>query len=136
MSDELLDSTSASGSTERPTFLTVLCILTWVGSGIGLISSIINMSQPFTPIWYTLALIAINAATAYAAWMMWNLNKQGLMIYTAAEVLGIILPFVFVYAILGGSGPIAAAMASTVLLASIFPIAFIVMYWVNAKHLK
>lgn len=94
------------------------------------------MSQPFTPIWYTLALIAINAATAYAAWMMWNLNKQGLMIYTAAEVLGIILPFVFVYAILGGSGPIAAAMASTVLLASIFPIAFIVMYWVNAKHLK
>lgn len=136
MSEELLDSTDATGTNERPTFLTVLIILTWVGSGIGLVSSLINMGQPYVPMWYTLALVAINAVTAYAAWQMWNLNKQGLMIYTAAEGLGVILPFIFVYAILGGAGPFAAAMASTLLLMSIFPIAFIVMYWINAKHLK
>jgi len=132
MSEEIID-TAATGANTRPTFLTVLCILTWVGSGIGLLALMADGAK-YNPSWYTGMIVVINLATAYGAYQMWGLKKQGLMIYTVGEVLAIILPFVLIYAILPSS---IAALASTfVIIGAIFPIAFLIMYWANNKHLS
>lgn len=134
MTDEIIDSNAGSGTTERPTFLTVLCILTWVGSGLGAIMIWTGQGSSAVPMWYKMAIMLCNFATAYGAWEMWNLKKQGLMIYTAGEGLALILPFILVYAILPPF--LANLMGQMLILMAIFPIAFLVMYWINAKHLK
>ena len=134
MSEETLDATNA-GAPARPVFITVLVILTWVGSAWGIIGTLMNMS-PIIPMWYNIAIILCNVLTGYGAFQMWKLSKQGLMIYTIGEVVAMILPFILVDGIFGGVGMVAQAMASLLLIMTIFPIAFIVMYWLNAKHLK
>ncbi|MCB9223027.1 MAG: hypothetical protein R2780_11295 [Crocinitomicaceae bacterium] len=135
MSDEILDQDAGGFSGSRPQFLTVLCILTWVGSGWGIIGSFVSSGNSYSaPMWYILLVVACNAATAYGAYEMWNLKKKGLMIYTAGEVAAMILPAVLFFAILPSS---MAGLATTALMiAWIFPIAFLVMYWMNAKHLN
>lgn len=139
MSEDLVDSTEVEQTTGRPTFLTVLCILTWVGSGYGIISTLMSMGGTYgdlIPSWYSILVILANVVTAYAAYMMWNLKKQGLMIYTAAESLMVILPFILIYGIFGSNSSMANLMGSMALIGAVFPIAFIIMYWANAKHLK
>lgn len=132
MSDEILDG-SAQGTGQRPTFLTVLCILTWVGSALGLLGLMADGAK-YNPSWYNIMIVLINLATAYGAWEMWNLKKRGLMIYTVGEVLAIILPFVLIYAILPSN--YASMISGFAMIMAIFPIAFLVMYWLNAKHLS
>jgi len=134
MTDEIIDSNAGSGTTERPTFLTVLCILTWVGSGLGAIMIWTGDNGKFYPMWAQLLIMLCNFATAYGAWEMWNLKKQGLLIYTAGEVLAFLLPLILVYAVLPPF--VANFIGQFMILMSIFPIAFLVMYWLNAKHLK
>ena len=134
MSDQILDNSGNGAAGARPTFLTVLCILTFIGSAWGMIGNFVGEGAGYVPLWYKLALLACNAATAYGAWQMWNLKKQGLMIYTVGEVLAVIFPLVLVYAILPPAW--ANLMGSMVLLMAIFPVAFLIMYWANAKHLK
>lgn len=134
MSDQILDNSGNGAAGARPTFLTVLCILTFIGSAWGMIGNFVGDGARYVPLWYKLALLACNAATAYGAWQMWNMKKQGLMIYTVGEVLAVIFPLVLVYAILPSN--LADLMGSIVLLMAVFPIAFIIMYWANAKHLK
>lgn len=41
--DLILDEQSNQGNNERPMFLTVLCILTWIGSGIAFLGALINL---------------------------------------------------------------------------------------------
>lgn len=133
MSEQVLDS-NGGGSGTRPTFLTVLCILTFIGSGWGMIGNFIGDNAQYVPMWYKLTLLACNAATAFGAFQMWNLKKTGLFIYTAGEVLAIIMPFALVYAILPAS--IANFFGQIIIIMALFPIAFLIMYWINAKHLK
>lgn len=133
MSDQILDNNSG-GSGERPTFLTVLCILTWVGSGLGIVGNFVGANVDYIPMWYKLVIVACNAATAYGAYEMWNMKKSGLMIYTIGEVAAVIFPFVLLYAIFPPS--IAELAGSFMMIGALFPIAFLVMYWANAKHLK
>ena len=133
MSDQILDS-NGGGTGTRPTFLTVLCILTFIGSAWGALGNFVGANAYMIPIWYKLALLACNLATGYGAWQMWNLKKQGLMIYTAGEGLAVIFPLVLIYAILPPG--FADLFGSIFLIAALFPIAFIIMYWSNAKHLK
>ena len=132
MSEEIIDQ-QAPAEGGRPTFLTVLCILTWVGSGIGLLSLLADGAK-YNPSWYNILIAILNVGTAYAAWEMWNLKKSGLMIYTICEGAAVILPFILIYAILPSQ--IAGMVGSFALIGAIFPIAFLVMYWLNAKHLK
>jgi len=134
MSEQILDNSGNVTVVARPTFLTVLCILTFIGSAWGIIGNFVGANSQIIPMWYKLALVACNAATAYGAWQMWNLKKQGLMLYTVGEVLAVIFPLILVYAILPPNW--ASLMGSFVLLMAIFPVAFIIMYWANAKHLK
>ena len=107
----------------RPELLKVLCILTFVGSGLSLVSnSIMFMSIDIIREYYEngmfdfLAedmdtgaletLLSINASyfifqaflfalTIYGAYSMWNLNKVGFHIYTIAQILLLILPQAF-----------------------------------------
>ncbi|UKN01674.1 hypothetical protein K6119_18280 [Paracrocinitomix mangrovi] len=136
MSEEILDATPEMGSSEgRPVFITVLCILTWVGSGIGMLGPLTRgLNNYSNPLWYDLALAATSVVTAYAAYEIWNLKKRGLYIYTVAEVISIIMPIVYIYMI--APAFVRNMAMSVIFIYTIFPISFIVMYWVNAKHLK
>ncbi len=133
MLEDIIDGNETAGTGQRPTFLTVLCILTWIGSGIGLLGLLADGAK-YNPTWYSLAIVILNLGTAYGAWLMWNLKKQGLMIYTVCEITAFILPFILIYGILPTS--VANIFGGLMVIGAIFPIAFLIMYWVNAKHLK
>ncbi|MFN3916352.1 MAG: hypothetical protein ACK4K0_01310 [Flavobacteriales bacterium] len=164
----------------RPTFLTVLCILTFIGSGFGIINGVstmfmgtvtseitngIDFKEEFNREldrqleqgenseledkfarelggkmvgsvgnvfanmkWLGLTTLIVSILCIVGAILMWNLKKNGFFLYTGAQVIGIVMPFI----LLGGN--IFAAMMSFIL--SIFAIAFIIMYAVNLKYMK
>lgn len=144
-----------------PTFLKVLCILTFVGAGIGVLSGIYSLfmnnfairtlesSPVFTNMgeyvtlmkkWgMLLALLNLLGAVfcLVGALVMWKLKKVGFYIY----VLGQILPFIGLYGLMGGMTPNMGGIMSGFMLIGqvagfIFPLAFIIMYGVNLKHMK
>jgi len=97
----------------RPTLLTVLCILTFIGSGLGLLaylllaalfgamsdmlSSIPGFSGLMTGgialfvIMFILAFVSL-----FGAIKMWGLKKIGFYMYAAAQILMIIVPIIFI----------------------------------------
>jgi len=72
---------------------------------------------------------------------MWNMKKTGFYIYTVGELLPLVLSYVVfadavkAAATLGGKG-VASAMAVGGIIGALFPIAFVVMYFVNTKEMK
>lgn len=149
------------GTGKRPTFLTVLCILTFIGSAWGVISSLAIKDPGLNAYagWYYWVMLLLNLGTLFGAIQMWQMKKMGLLIWTACEVLSVVLLWVVVKGYLAslmgdvseasgmnnefgrafaasGNAMIESAMNFALILGSLFPAAFIVMYWVNAKHLK
>ncbi len=137
MSEELLDSATGEPNGERPTFLTVLCILTFIGSGLGILGSILMVvgagalagylggaAAGGGLIWSILGLIS-SALSFYGALQMWKLKAQGFMIYVAGAVIGM------------ASGVIASLSLGVGInfMGLVFPILFIVLYNMNRKHL-
>lgn len=137
MSEELLDSVTGEPNGERPTFLTVLCILTFIGSGLGILGSILMVvgagalagylggaAAGGGLIWSILGLIS-SALSFYGALQMWKLKAQGFMIYVAGAALGM------------ASGVIASLSLGVGInfMGLVFPILFIVLYNMNRKHL-
>lgn len=137
MSEELLDSATGEPNGERPTFLTVLCILTFIGSGLGILGSILMVvgagalagylggaAAGGGLIWSILGLIS-SALSFYGALQMWKLKAQGFMIYVAGAALGM------------ASGVIASLSLGVGInfMGLVFPILFIVLYNMNRKHL-
>lgn len=150
-----------------PTFLKVLCILTFVGAGFGIIGALYSMAMheftmsmmdksfasgegnPFLPknstymetlqkwgmVSYAMNLVG-SLLCLLGAIIMWKLKKSGFYIY----VLGQIIPFIAAYGLLGGmtsgGGMFAGLVLIGQIIGAIFPIAFIVMYAVNLKHMK
>ena len=141
---------------KRPSFLTVLCILSFVGIGIGIISALYSLitfsattelinqygsameNMPFGGMvdtlvkWgetlYTIQIVA-NLICLIGVLMMWKLKKTGYFIYLVGEV----APAIASFALMGGYGPLGTlAMVSGL----IFPIAFIIMYGLNLKHMS
>jgi hypothetical protein len=140
---------------KRPQFLTVLCILSFVGIGIGVISGLYSL-MTFSS---TIALMQGSAGLfggelgesidALIKWgqtvyiidivsaliclggvlMMWNLKKTGFFIYLIGEI----APAIASFALMGGFGPL-GTMA--MVFGLIFPIAFIIMYGLNLKHMS
>jgi len=121
---------------ERPTFLTVLCVLTFIGSGLGVLGGIsmsLGMGAMMAAIpgmedvsaggttYFALGTV-LAAASLFGAIQMWKLKKMGFFIYAGASVLGIIAPLIF--------GLPFSAMGA------IFPILFIVLYYLNVKHMS
>lgn len=139
MSDDLIDDGfyGPNPSSDRPQFLTVLCILTFIGSGLAIFSVFgSNMAQytDLQPVWYTALMLLCSAGTAYGAWEMWNLKRRGLIIYTVAQSVSIVMPYIlFYYLVPAFYGQL---MGNALFLASIIPAGFIAMYWANAKHLN
>ena len=155
MSD-VLDETASEA--KRPTFLTVLCILTFIGSGWGILSSLAFQDETISGYagYYYWVVLLLNVGTLYGAIQMWKMQKMGLYIWTIAELLGVVLMWVVVKgataAIVGAAtddleaagGTVAAgandiiqaAMNMVLILGTIFPAVFVLLYWLNAKHLK
>jgi hypothetical protein len=148
--------TAAVETKKLPGFLKVLCILSFVGIGLVFISSIYNIFTIQSTIDSLKSLnglfggsdmgSAIDALIKYGqidyiinavcviicligVLMMWKLKKTGFYIYVVGEI----APAIFSFALLGGFG----ALGTMAMIAGlIFPIAFIIMYALNLKHLK
>lgn len=113
---QILPATEAKD--KRPKLLTVLCILTFIGSGLNAFSNLMvfiffNASMAFAaelvkafklpgmelfleakPIYFAVNAV-INALAVAGAIMMWQLRKHGFHIYTVAQILVIIAPMYF-----------------------------------------
>lgn len=126
----------------RPAFLTVLCILSFIFSGIAIIlliigllgmgaatalaNSAIDAGGTYTgpSIGLTWAYLIIGFLTSliglYGVVKMWKLQKVGFYIYTACVVISMIMGIVY-----AGFG-----------IMSILPLVFVVLYGLNLKAMK
>jgi hypothetical protein len=117
---------------QRPVFLTVLCILTFIGSGLALLFALLGLiaagaidsmmsSFPMPtgasagPL-KSIILLILYGASLYGAILMWQLKRIGFYLYTVAQVIILILGFG--------------------VLSLIFTAAFIIMYGVNLKYME
>lgn len=142
-----------------PKFLKVLCILTFIAVGLGLVGGLYNLVKaPYALEEYetmmevsggafegegfmgsmmemahanavnalplALTTIGANLFCLFGALMMWKLRKVGFYAYVCGQVLAIAIPTI----LMGVSG--------WMMLGVIFPIAFIIMYAVNLKHMS
>lgn len=145
----------------RPQFLNVLCILSYIGTGLGVVMGIYHlatagaaqasvamldsMSASSTmpgmdsimagaaaaaKYAYVLAGVEIvaNLLCLFGVLQMAKLKKMGYYLYLVGQLISIILPIVLV----GFSGLFGGIM----ILMAIFPIAFIIMYGLNLKHMS
>ncbi len=118
---------------KRPTFLAVLCILTFIGSGLGLLFSLLALvafgaiqgmleTLPITPELggSSMLLMAISvilsAGSLFGAILMWQLKKVGFFLYVAAQVIMLIVGFT--------------------VFSLIITALFVILYALNLKHLK
>ena len=128
------ETTQSAG--KRPGLLTVLCILTFIGSGLGtlfMLLATVGMGALMESIpglgaamgggtaYFAISTV-LAAASLYGAIQMWKLKKLGFFIYAGAGVVGIILPLAF--------GLPFSAMGA------VFPVLFIVLYYLNVKHMS
>jgi len=117
MEEQPLLPTTDSGE-KRPNLLTVLCILTFIGSGLNAFSNLMvfifyDASMKFAaemvkafklpgmeffldakPLYFAVS-AAISALAVAGAVRMWQLRKQGFHIYTISQILVIIAPMYF-----------------------------------------
>ena len=148
MSDQILDNNGA-GAGARPTFLTVLCILTFIGSGLGVLGGIMGLVGSsalarFAPtgglmIWTLLGLAAASLCL-FGAIQMWGLKKQGFMLYVAGVAISILVSLINVFTMpdLGSSalaGSMQSAMWTGVFIGVAINVAFVLMYNANRKAL-
>ncbi|MDX2361182.1 MAG: hypothetical protein QNK23_10265 [Crocinitomicaceae bacterium] len=145
---ETLDGNGGAGT--RPVFLSVVCILSFVGIGFAIIGyvgafALLGVAEGAMDQLSTMAedaggtvtggastgilwaYIIIGFITAIVSLMgvikMWKLQKAGFMMYTGAAIVGLIMGIVYI--------GFSASMMSI-----LFTAAFIVMYGVNLKHMK
>lgn len=143
MSDQNLDNAGA-GTAQRPTFLTVLCILSFIGAGISIIMLLLAaaamgvieagvagaeaqgavVESQTGGIWLWVGIsVVLSIVSLVGVIKMWKLQKSGFMIYAGASVAGMI-----VSVIMSGFGP--------AIFGILVSAAFIVMYQLNTKHMK
>lgn len=157
---ETLDNMNA-GTPERPTFLTVLCILTFIGSGLGVLGSLMGFMGSaalsyFAPqgsmIGQVIGLVA-SGLCLFGAIKMWGLYKQGFTFYVLGVVIAIVGSIVSVYTVSSAVsqigaiegvdaemsnavGAVAGALAWTgVIFSIIINGLFVLLYSMNRKHL-
>lgn len=142
---------------QRPVFITVLCILTWVGSFMGGIGGIFQLyaysalrelnsqfsSNGFSDqnssgylFWIAIGIILGSLLCSLGAIFMFRLKKIGFFIY----LVGQLIPLAgSVYSMLVVSAGVQMLQTFSVIstgVGMIFPIAFIIMYGVNLKHMN
>lgn len=151
---DIIDETDlmiASRQRTRSTFLTVLCVFTWIGSFIIIIQSLImvylygeliSSSNSFLKsssnevgwMYYSGVIGFICSLGCVAgAIFMWNLKRIGYYIYLFAQL----TPIIFLgFILLSNSSGNIEGLVLWLFITSIIPIAFIVMYSLNLKDLK
>jgi hypothetical protein len=145
--------TTTAVEAKRPTFLTVLCILSFIAAGISVVVSFLGFAamqaaesmmggmsdsmgemaalpgmEEAAALWkYAQVLLIIGVGCTILGLigviMMWKLKKTGFYLYTAAQIIGIIIPVVLV------------GTAGLSYVGIFFALAFIVMYGLNLKHM-
>lgn len=154
-----LDGGQAQGG-GRPTFLTVLCILTFIGSGLGVLGGLLGLVgssalATFSPvagggsiIWSILALIGAGLCL-FGAVQMWQLKKQGFMLYVAGSAVAILVGIInaviatsstsaindFGGSFSAGASAVNSAIWTSAITSIVITIAFVLMYNANRKHL-
>lgn len=157
---ETLDNVNME-TAKRPTFLTVLCILTFIGSAWGIISALAMQDPGISAYasYYYWVMLVLNLGTLFGAIMMWKMKKSGLYLWTLCEVAGVVLMWVVMKGYIGsltggadvttemgaemdraltnvGSAAAEAVVNTALIIGSLFPAIFVLLYWLNAKHLK
>jgi hypothetical protein len=145
--EEMQDNPIKEGDPKRPTLLNILCILTFIGSGMNFISSLmisvfydqftiiaesINksfhlpgldmMMEGKSMFFATSALIYAGCITG--AFMMWRLKKAGFHLYTIFQILLILSPMYFFH------------LPSPSLLDMILSGIFVILYSSNLKYMS
>ncbi|MFY9311004.1 MAG: hypothetical protein WAQ28_18315 [Bacteroidia bacterium] len=147
---------------KRPTFLTVLCILSFVGIGLSIVLLLIaylgflaaasladtlNAAatanglknavdatadavgvSPGTMAWVTLIQLLLNLPILAGVILMWKRKKLGYFIYAPLEIIQAVLPIIMGFGFVGGMG--------MTIIGLLFPVAFVVMYGLNLKHMQ
>jgi hypothetical protein len=126
---------------KRPSLLSALCILTFIGSGTAfpgyfaasiffektkeliVAYSSMHSAKEFSPLYFT-ALMALYALSFVGAIRMWKLHRDGFYLYLFVQLIILFLPLIWI----GGE-----AFSTT---NAIFTVAFIAGYSINIRHLK
>lgn len=155
---EIMEENTTLGKKKLPGFLKVLCIFSFIGIGVYIVTYVLgyvtliassSVSESITSefndpsvdsaiasmdplvkngtLYYILSLVAC-VLCLVGVIMMWKLKKSGFFIYLVGEIAPIILPFI----LLGGFG----ALGFFSIILSFVPIAFIIMYALNYRHLS
>lgn len=127
---------------KRPVFLTVLCILSFIAAGLGILGYITaitamsvvssidttgleGMTYTGPSIGLTWAYVIVGFVTVlvslFGVIKMWKLKKMGFYLYVGASVVSMIMGIIY-----SGFG----------VMGVIFPVLFIVLYGLNLKHMK
>ncbi|MEE4256056.1 MAG: hypothetical protein V2I47_03380 [Bacteroidales bacterium] len=101
---------------QRPTMLTILCILTFIGSGVSTLSffmvsvmyelfmqqlAVLYANMPEAnflleaPRGFFMVSFILSAASVAGAIFMWNLRKIGFHIYTSAQLVYLVVPLLY-----------------------------------------
>ena len=146
---------------ERPVFLTVLCILAFVGNGLSIFQGLLMYVMAgfyirlFSIIpanggpgtdeliifkkvlnaigWWATSISIGSIICLIGAILMWNLRKSGYFIYILGQLLPILGLVYFFIGSFSGAATIGAVFFAILL--SLFPIAFVVMFGLNQKYL-
>lgn len=162
-SNDIIDTNQINTSNKLPTFLKVLCILTFIGSGLGILSALINFTtsdlteeslnlsnkvlqgSPFDGAinieeminwqkYINLSNLIGSLLCLGGALLMWNLKKVGYYLYIPGWIIPITVSAIGMKYMISGS--LAGFGYISVVLNVIFAAAFITMYGLNFKHLK
>lgn len=166
MSEEILDLEKSQNNT-LPVFLKVLCILTYVGAGYGILAGIygiimfnsslvqleqtqelmagnpmfgdmkefLEVNKKYGFIVQIMGLVG-NILCLFGAIYMWKLKKIGYYMYAPGQILPLIGSFGLMGGLTAGGGMFASIAIVASVFGALFPIAFIIMYGVNLKHMK
>jgi hypothetical protein len=125
----------------RPAFLSALCILTFIGSGISFLGYFIvslffneaseiiikysawHSTEAVSPLYFT-ALMAMAAVSLTAAIRMWKLHRDGYYLYLISQMIILFLPVICI-------GLQAFSVTN-----AIFTAIFIIGYRINRKYLN
>jgi hypothetical protein len=151
MQEDLIDAPEIRTSRKRPVFLTVLCILTWIGSGLGLIvfPFLINKylklldQTHYLPseelikyykwyLWSEIAGLFGCTICIFAALMMWKLRRWGFYLYVTGQIIPMVV--IFIAQVQGQS--LTGETLGFAFMKMLFPIGFIVMYALNLKYMR
>tara|TARA_B100001758_G_C18229857_1_gene514782 strand:+ start:116 stop:559 length:444 start_codon:yes stop_codon:yes gene_type:complete len=142
------ENATSNDENKRPGFLTVLCILTFVGSGLGVLGGILGLIgssalASLVPAGGTVIQTAGGLVAAglclFGAIQMWGLKKQGFMLYLIGVIISIAISL---YAVLTfptdgvfGAELVVSAMWTSFAIGLGINVLFVILYNINKKHL-